>query len=291
MKTVTFVKKSLPQNPDIEVLVPNYKEPILAVNRRGFGWYGLQAFNEQGQLMCHECGRFYEELSRHIKRHKLSSEDYKIKYGLLQTTKLVTIKAAQKYRDFILNDHKVYLATVRRLDKIRPPRNDNNRPKGTGNRILEYQNRFDTCKAQLIRCLFEASKVYGENITQSQAEQFRCGLVSLLCRNFGTFNKAKQLVRLIVNPAHGKAFPKQFILENMCVFYSQHGRWPKQNDYSNGLMICKSPNTLSRNGGITALRQEAMKLREEQEERRVKGEQVVQYANKIEFENAGRAMR
>lgn len=290
MKIQTLVKRSLPQNPAIEVLLPNYKEPILPVNHGGFGWYGLQAYNEQGQLMCHECGKFYEELAKHIKRHRLSSQNYKVKYGLLQKTKLVSSRASQIYRDLLLKNPEAFAERVRQFEKIRLLGSGKNHPKGTGNWSLEFQNLRDTCPAQLLRWLTDAAKVYGEQISEAQANEYRPGLNWLLKLRFGTFNKAKQLVRLVTNTGMPKKYSKDLILEDMVCFYSKYGHWPTRKDYENGMMIC-SRTVIFWNGGMRALRLEAMKLKEEQESRAKLAEQIPLLTERIEREYAGYARR
>ncbi|MBA7588559.1 hypothetical protein ES708_30619 [subsurface metagenome] len=282
MKTQTVVKKYLPQNPDIEVLVPNYKEPILPVNHGGFGWYGLQAYNEQGQLMCHECGVFRDFLTRHIRKHGLSGRTYRIKYGLQMKAKLVSVSQSQKARIAVLRHPEIIeraTMNIRNLvgrSKLKYP--------------LQYQNMKDTCPGQLIRWLTEAALLYGPEISGAEADKYRSGLVGILKIRFGTFNKAKQIAKLIANDAHGKRmFSKQLILEDMCCFYSNHNRWPIYQNYRDGEMICHG-GPVSRYG-IKALRQEAMKLREEQEARAKLADRIPQIANNIELENAGYARR
>lgn len=287
MTTQTLVKKCLPQNPDIEVLLPNYKEPILSVNHGGFGWYGLMAYNEQGQLMCHECGEFWDSLAKHIHKHRMSSREYKAKYGLLQKTKLVSANESRRLSLAMLaSPERIKIATelIRKVQE---------KSRGShGEKIaLEFQNMQDSCPAQVIRHLLDASKIYGPNVSITQADSFRPGLKHLIERRFGSINKAKQIAKLVTNQTGTAVFyTRQLILEDMCSFYSKYGLWPTRRDYNNGMMICTTT-PIHRNGGILALRQEAMKLREEQEARRIRGEGIPQRANNIELENAGYARR
>ena len=97
MKEQTLVHKPLPQNPDIWVSVPNYKEPILPV-AGGFGWYGLQAYDWDGdKLMCHICGKFQNSIGKHsLQSHKLNPIDYRHKFGLLPRTSLSSKTSSAK---------------------------------------------------------------------------------------------------------------------------------------------------------------------------------------------------
>ena len=287
VKNMTLAKKYLPQNPDIEVYVPNYKEPILPVNHGGFGWYGLQAYNEQGQLMCHECGGFYDRLASHIHKHHLNGVAYKLKYGLRQGKSLMSNKArkdtaiAQKNR----KDYDKFMA--RSTERIRAIGHESSRQHREHS--LESYNQRDTCPQQLLRWLDDLSKVYGSDISERDIYREKPGLRRLLQLRFGSFNKAKQILKLSLNYHHNK-FERPVILEDMVSFCNFYGHWPKIRDYGQDGTLC-SYSTIRRNGALGILRIEAMKLREEQEARRIRGEQIPQYANNIEFQNAGRARR
>ena len=289
MKEMILVKKTLPQNLDIEVLVPNYKEPILPVNHGGFGWYGLMAYNEQGQLMCHECGEFRHGLYKHIRKHNLNPKEYKLKYGLLQKHKLASSALSLRLHDALKNNPELVKRNYERFMRIR--KLGELQTENDGMKSIEFQNRYDTCPAQLLRWLSDAAKVYGLDVTCNEAETIRSGLSKLLRERFGSFNKAKQIVRLVANGQGPKfRYTKELILEDMCSYYSKYHYWPTRTDYDNRKLICNHT-ILHNHGGIKALRQEAMKLRQEQEARRIKGEGIPQIANNIELENAGYARR
>jgi len=292
MREITLTKKYLPQNPDIAVLVPNYKEPILPVNHGGSGWYGLMAYNEEGQLMCHECGGFFEQLCVHSKqKHGLSAHDYKIKYGLFSKTKLVSKKLSQKMRENILNHPEVIAqATANLLEFKKQGINSCNRYRKD---TLELQNLANSCPGQLIDRLLNAAKEYGEDVTETQIRRKNPTLISLLIKRFGSFNKAKQIARLVANTGvpQEAIYIKQLILEDMIAFYNKSNRWPRVTDYENHLLICSTGPIYKNFGGLVALRREATELRKEQEEARIRGEQIIQYANKLEFEKAGLANR
>lgn len=292
MKNMTLVKKYLPQNPNIEVLVPNYKEPILPVNHGGFGWHGLMAYNEEGQLMCHECGKFFDRLGQHASWiHQLSPRNYKEKYDLLLGTKLISRVGHNKMRHCIIDDPVLYERARNQVLKVRHLGSKALRgiPKIMA---LEYQNKHDSCSAQLLRRMHQIADKYGEGFTKHEAEMVSPGITALLRKHLGSFNKAKQKAKLATNARYysRQLYDKQLIIEDMCDFYRLHNCWPVFKEYENGPMICRSA-TLYRYGGIKILRQEAMKLREEQEAREITREQISQYANKIEMELAGRARR
>src|SRR5579859_1821499 len=60
-----------------------YKEPMIPVED-GFGFYGaITATKDNKHIQCHECGYFFQNLATHVNQgHKMSTKDYKEKFGL-----------------------------------------------------------------------------------------------------------------------------------------------------------------------------------------------------------------
>jgi len=289
MTKIALIRRSLPQEPTIEVFVPNYKEPILPVNHGGFGWYGLQAYNEQGQLMCHECGIFRDSLGRHIRKHKLSAKQYKNKYGLMKRTKLISENLKNKFRTIANTNHsldktpEITGKAILAMNKARK--------KQRGMRLsLEFLNQQGTCPAQCLSRLIEIAKIEGRDVNVYQVEHSQPRLVYLLATRFGSFNKAKQIAKLILN-ANDPLYTKQMIIEDMVAFYRKYHRWPLRKDYENGLMICSKSTLAYKNGGLIKLRLEAIELKEIQDARAKISEQIPKFAESIELQYAGRARR
>jgi len=288
---MTLTKRYLPQNPDIEVFVPNYKEPILPVNHGGFGWYGLMSYNEEGKLMCHECGRFCNNLSTHIKMHNINKYEYKHKFGLLRGTKLVSTRQFEKssnaaYRR--MSNFEIHRNMLTNLKRARAKARQSH-----GNMALEIYNRYNTCPSQCLRLLAAAAQIYGDEISFNQVNSLYPNLGCNLIRRFGSFNKAKQILKLATcKSGHPKIkYESRIILEDAYCFHAKYERWPTKYDYKNGYMVCSMMPVRQRFGKLSMMILEAQKLKQEQEARRIRGEQIVQYANNIEMEFAGTARR
>lgn len=286
MSKIVLTKRALPQNPKIEVFVPNYKEPILPVNHGGFGWFGLNSYNEQGQIMCHECGVFRNSLGRHVEKHKLTAREYRIKYGLLSRSRLTSdathANASLKIKEGLLNPD----ALKKRQDQCRKlPKQKGSRRKN----ILELQNRNDTCPAQLLRALSAIAEGHDGNLSINDVRKCNSSLVDTLKIRFGTFNKAKQLLKLSTNISGTDVkFVKQFILEDICAFFWKYNRWPRNKDYRHGMMIC-SETTMLKQGTLGNLIQEATLLKDIQERNANFSKQLPRIAERLEMQNAGHA--
>jgi len=287
---VELIKRTLPQNPKIEVFVPNYKEPILPVIDGGFGWLGLQSQNEHGQLMCQICMKFRNDLTRHIHEHKLSTREYRLRFQLMLKTELMSAEMKTKY-------HNIGIRNIQGIKAIKnnPKRHiftGKERRNNYGISSLQYQNKHDTCKAQLIRALIEISRIYGrQDISTTEIEEVRPGLSSICWKRFGSLNKAKQLAKLVINePGIRRKFPESLILDDMCTFYLEHDRWPHYIDYINHIMICKI-DTIYTHGGLKILRQKALPLLEEKRKRINEAKRIPQITGVIELQFAGRGRR
>ena len=76
--------------------------------------YGEMAFDDEGKVICHICGRAYNMLSQHIKQsHGINSAEYRKKFGLDKKTKLVSdkqhkrlVENGKKYSQYNLKRNK-----------------------------------------------------------------------------------------------------------------------------------------------------------------------------------------
>lgn len=57
-------------------------------------------YDDEGKVICHECGRSYHKLSTHlIGKHKISPKEYKKKHGLNNGAKLTSKSLQEKFKD------------------------------------------------------------------------------------------------------------------------------------------------------------------------------------------------
>ena len=284
-----LIRKPLPQNQDIEVMVTDYKEPILPVNHGGFGWYGVQAYNDQGQLMCHECGGFYDHLGCHIRKHHLNRIEYKNKFGLLFQSNLSSAAAHEKNRILALERIAPVGKREALITRCKQLRRTTHR--GANRGIAELVNRHDTCRAQLLRRLGELAIKYGKDISVMQVRAESTTLVGLLQREFGSFNEAKRLLRLQTREGGSRAkISRDVVIGDMVTFYNKYKRWPRMVDYRNKLLVCCDV-VIRRMGGIGGLHQEAIELRGKQDTLRLMKDRIAQIATQIDMEYAGRSRR
>ena len=198
-------KKIKYNSPSGEIIIGKYIPPF-ENNSTGFGFKGVLIEDVgTGKLQCCECGYWCENLSTHIfAKHHLTALQYKMKFGLLQSTALkskrlrlrqckVMIELRKKYKqcNMTFNRNNCYAS------------NRKNKPKA-----VESQNKYGVCRLQLIARIKELSKeMNGKTPTLLDLkDRYGAIIMTLLHERFGSY---VQLCRKIgLDPVTSRANPK-----------------------------------------------------------------------------------
>ena len=275
----------LPQDRKRRVYVPYYKDPILAVNHGGAGWYGLMAYNRDGNPMCHECGTFWPSLGNHVRSHGLTARAYKRKYGLLYKTSLSSNTHREKMKEVAterMAKPEARAALIQRCRKL---------PKPTGSKhntrlVTELVNRHDTCRAQLLRRLADCADAHDGDVSALDVRGLSTTLVGLLQREFGSFNNAKALLNLTLNrPGAETKLTVGMVAQDALAFHSTHGRWPEMGDYRSRLLLC-SDTTIRNRFGLDNVIAAAKALQAKEMARQERADSIQRRAVEIEMEFA-----
>lgn len=82
----------------------------------GYGRYGALDI-EDGKLVCHECGKTYQQLATHaFGAHGISADQYREKHGLGRTTRLVAPSFRQKMSNAWESNRDLHLESLERRD-------------------------------------------------------------------------------------------------------------------------------------------------------------------------------
>ena len=66
----------------------------------GFGLYGVLGRDDDGRVVCHECGRACEQLATHLRySHDMSAVEYREAHGLSTGTRLMGLSTLAKLSD------------------------------------------------------------------------------------------------------------------------------------------------------------------------------------------------
>ena len=123
--------------------VPPFKEV-----EGGYGFVGVLAEDYgTGQLQCHVCGQWHENLSIHVFfKHKLKAVEYAEKFGLFRMTALKSKRLREKQSKYLTEKRKENPKLMNRFGK---------KNKFAGNRKgkkfpTEMQNRYGNCEIQVV---------------------------------------------------------------------------------------------------------------------------------------------
>ena len=205
---------------------------------------GALEYDEPNDSMkCHECGKFFKALARHVhKDHGMSARVYKRKHGLNQTSALVSESTR----------HKLSVKAKARHDKVGSPPawSDPKRAKKAieAKKKSPYTRRLSSserrnaqghCKAQLMQKIRDVSKVLKRTPSRSELDEYGVPTSSLV-HHFGSLTEAVKLAGLVPNGNIGqknhKKYSEEYLLRNIRLFAANHGRLPTASDYRRGIM-------------------------------------------------------
>lgn len=89
----------------------------------GHGYYGQLTVDDDGRLLCHECGGTYLHLATHLTRtHSMRAEEYRLAHGLPLTRPLIAATISQRMAqawEANRDEHLEVLARVRNPARAR----------------------------------------------------------------------------------------------------------------------------------------------------------------------------
>jgi len=93
-------------SPSGYVNIGKYIPPFEKVEN-GFGFKGVLIEDcKTGQIQCHICGKWFEQMAMHLKNHNMNSEEYKTKFGLSVSTALKNKKMRLRQSEIMIKLNK-----------------------------------------------------------------------------------------------------------------------------------------------------------------------------------------
>lgn len=187
--------------------------PPFEKNPTGYGFKGvLIEDSKTGKIQCSICGGWYEILNSHLTNiHKITDEDYKIKFGLLKSTalrskRLRLIQSENMIR--LRKSNPKYRTCFKRNNEWAGNRKD--KPKA-----VESQNKYGVCRLQLIERILELKKELGKTPTLIDLkERYGDTLITNLHERFGSYIKLCEEIQLEPNNSNfNPKYSKEYFIE------------------------------------------------------------------------------
>lgn len=182
------------------------REPLIQIPpEEGFGYKGVVLVDDvTGHLQCHVCGELFSDLSNHVRKHKISSREYKEKFDLNYSTALKSEQFLQNQSHRMSYLHKL-LYTDMTTEQISEIARKRGRLGAAANRkiakerrkkkleyryTLEMKNRFGTCPAQIEERFTRIVENLGRAPTFDELKEIDHSLLSVLFRRFKSYSNA-----------------------------------------------------------------------------------------------------
>ncbi len=142
-----------------------------------------------GKIVCYECGFWFKSLHTHLRKmHKMTTLDFKLKYGLNRNVGLCSKETSRKHSEYMVNRMKneVSQFSIKEVRELGHKANTVRKP------TLQRKNHTNTCPEQIKYRLQLLTAKYGENFSESQAKEYDPKILDYAWRVHGGWNKMKK---------------------------------------------------------------------------------------------------
>lgn len=186
--------------------------PPFEKNDSGFGFKGvLIEDSESGKIECSICGKWFDQLAKHLETHNTDSVEYKRRFGLLSSTAL-------KSKEMRLNQSKVMvkLRKENKRNRYTFQRGNSHSANRKGNpKAVESKNKFGVCELQVIERITELAKELGKTPTlMDLRERYGAGMISLIHSRYKSYIKICNNLGLEVNFSnYNPKYSREYFIE------------------------------------------------------------------------------
>ena len=233
-----------------QVVFYNYKEPLTPI-KNGYGYYGTVGYSKNKELVqCHECGLGYRSLSSHIPAHKMTATDYREKYKLAGSTKLIGEATRELLVDVYERQKHKFVANLKRVHTKAITGSIEHNKSRIGTVIsLETRNKRGNCPDQLLDMIRKLKEELGRmpSVKDFQAK-YDTKHTGTIYYTFGSWVKACEMAGLkSYKQERAERYNDDKLIEYLQLFYRQHGKTPRSSDMHRGIL--PSPNVFIRRFG------------------------------------------
>ena len=198
-------------SPSGEINIGKWLPPFKKLDK-GFGFLGVLAEDVgTGKLQCHICGGWYEILTTHIfAKHKINSEKYHLKFGLLRDTALKSKRIRKLQSEFMVEARKT---NPKRRMKFKKGNKESANRKGKP-KAIESQNKYGVCELQIAEKIIQLRNKLGKTPSLTALIDEYGGTLSTNIHNrFGSYVKLVKKLGMIpvFSSKHRKYSKKYFV--------------------------------------------------------------------------------
>jgi hypothetical protein len=237
-----------------DLLLGPYKLPLKKLSKEeGFGYFGAVSLAKDGKgIQCHVCGAIKNNLSLHLRLHKITVREYREKFGISLNTVLVSesCRNASVERMLALRaklQKEGSLAAITRLCNERRIESMKKAIKaGTWKKhpMLKPEdlNLRGICPDQLIETIRAAHAHYGRTPSYAEYMGFHQTnrFATPIRRTFGSWKKA--VVKAGYEPkkrawsTDNASYDYEELIETLATFYKEQKRPPTLSDFKQGFL-------------------------------------------------------
>ena len=204
--------------------------------RSGHGYQGVVLYDDvSDRVQCHVCGKFYQNVGSHAnKKHQMSADDYKIKFGLTLRTALCSVGLSSRRRE--ATNAAIERGEIRQDIATQSARHNKNRKRSyrqVGVQTVQFFNRNGLCDLQIKTRYEVVEKMVGRVPTQNEIikydrKLFFCGIVP----RYGNLNKFREEIGGSYNHDPSNKISDTTLVAMLRKKSLEVGRRPKVTDFS-----------------------------------------------------------
>ncbi len=217
--------------------------------KEGFGFLGTLLYDDiEDKIQCHVCGELFTQLTHfHLRKHELTTPEYKEKFGLNKMTALMTPTLSE--RKSLLPQNKIPI--WKKMSKADFKRFNERRLKGYKNKdtqlrketnygrryTYEMMNRFGSCPLQVEERFIRVTESLGRTPKELDLIKADSGLLDILIRKFKTYSNALNHFGLKLNKRSSRRdYNTEYLSKLLKIWVKEKRRVPTHGDTLKGYL-------------------------------------------------------
>lgn len=228
---------SLGENENIETIFK--VEPPLTEIENGYGYIGVVLRNKlTDKLQCHVCGEWFDLLSNHTKAHKLTTIEYRKKFGLPLSFPLCSLAYSKKRSESGQSkERKERCRDIAKISQKKAQLASRNK-KNKANWLYGFKNpardnMYGACFEQLKRRYEIVADIVGHDPSGYEIDKYDKSLSSAIYRRYGSLNQFREKAGYEIREQR-KPVETDRIIAKIIKFFEENKRVPLARDFRSG---------------------------------------------------------